>query len=525
MKRIVVLLLVLGMLFSLAACGGVDESIPTGESTAGTSEATTIDTEATTGTISTETTSTETPSTETISTETVSTEATQHEHIHSYISKVTKQATCTEKGLMTYTCACGASYVEEVNVAEHNFSGWVTYPSSSNNIPDEKKNVCSDCGYVKIEKEYMKVFKRYAKFVTDLGYFVSAETKQSSLADVIVAAYRNGVPRKDEVINVVLSTSTIAVADMDAFTTAYLGTTYNYTGVKNMDIMNGARCNYDAKTNALVITNIISGGGKTDPIDSVKFTTKDHVNFLVTVTHPSSAGNSWSSEMAVSLIDGKYIITSYNVSAENQMANADEVSFLGNSDAPLKVLILGNSITRHGPNAAVGWNNDWGMAASSAEKDYVHRLYAKLTEGGSDVYMRIRQASWWERNFNDPNCLAEFEGEKLFGADIIIFRLGENVLKEDYPSLSDAIVEFMNYLSKTDTKIILTSCAMWNPTCDREISKAATRLGSRWANVTCSKKSYLAYDQPVHPGVQQHPGDSGMEMIASRIYQEMLNYI
>ena len=33
------------------------------------------------------------------------------------------------------------------------------------------------------------------------------------------------------------------------------------------------------------------------------------------------------------------------------------------AQAPLKVLYLGHSMTRHGPSQKIGWTNDWGMAA------------------------------------------------------------------------------------------------------------------------------------------------------------------
>lgn len=48
------------------------------------------------------------------------TEATKHEH--EYKSEITKTATCTEKGIITYSCKCGDSYTEDIKEEEHTYN-------------------------------------------------------------------------------------------------------------------------------------------------------------------------------------------------------------------------------------------------------------------------------------------------------------------------------------------------------------------------------------------------------------------
>ena len=44
-----------------------------------------------------------------------------HTHEHTYTSAATTQPTCTQEGVMTYTCACGDSYTEAIPTIAHTF--------------------------------------------------------------------------------------------------------------------------------------------------------------------------------------------------------------------------------------------------------------------------------------------------------------------------------------------------------------------------------------------------------------------
>ncbi len=214
----------------------------------------------------------------------------------------------------------------------------------------------------------------------------------------------------------------------------------------------------------------------------------------------------------------KYINT---VPATNQMINSSVVSFLGNKDAPLRILILGNSITRHGPCAEIDWHCDWGMAASAAEKDYVHRLYAMLAESGKNVYMMIRQSSHWERNFKSSDCLSEYEKEKAFGADLVVFRLGENVAKSDVADLKEAVKDFISYVAPSGAHVVITTNFWKNTACDFALTEAAKELGCPYVDLSFADESMMALGKFTHHGVAMHPGDEGMEMIATRIFENI----
>lgn len=217
-------------------------------------------------------------------------------------------------------------------------------------------------------------------------------------------------------------------------------------------------------------------------------------------------------------------IRNNTVSAEGQMRLSSEVSFLGREDAPVRILVLGNSITRHGPNAAIGWPYDWGMAASAPERDYVHRLYQRLTDGGMDVYMRIRQASAFEMHGHEWGDFSVYEEERAFGADHIVFRLGENVVRGQVEGFGESARALLSYLDTRGAHVICAPCFWPNETVDAQIREVAVACGYtlvELAQLSADERT-MALGLFEHSGVAMHPGDYGMDCIAALLADAIL---
>lgn len=77
--------------------------------------------------------------------------ATTAPHTHQYAAKVTKVATCSEAGVKTYTCGCGASYTETIPTISHNWGNWITVKLENVAETGERKHTCNDCGTTQSE--------------------------------------------------------------------------------------------------------------------------------------------------------------------------------------------------------------------------------------------------------------------------------------------------------------------------------------------------------------------------------------
>lgn len=179
MKKLITLILAMTLVLSLAACGGgeqtanlddapetsatadtTNETQETTNSTEEPTEATTPETTVPPTTEPDETKPTEItpPATEPEETKPADTTPTQPTHKHSYSSKVTKAATCTEKGIKTYTCTCGDTYTESIPTTAHSYTMKITADATGKD--EGAKNYTCSCG-----DTYKETFKLSTTFM------------------------------------------------------------------------------------------------------------------------------------------------------------------------------------------------------------------------------------------------------------------------------------------------------------------------------------------------------------------------
>ena len=192
-----------------------------------------------------------------------------------------------------------------------------------------------------------------------------------------------------------------------------------------------------------------------------------------------------------------------------------------------KVLFLGNSITKHGPSAKIGWTGNWGMAASAEEKDYAHLILAAFRkETGRESQAMIANIAAFEREHATYDLDAGLKKELAFGADLVILAIGENV-----PNLAtdEAKATFAACLAKLLEKIrangnpaiVVRSCFWASAAKDQILKKACADIDGIFVDagpLGKDERNYARSEREFeHKGVAAHPGDQGMQAIADAI--------
>lgn len=217
----------------------------------------------------------------------------------------------------------------------------------------------------------------------------------------------------------------------------------------------------------------------------------------------------------------KDLITN-DVPAVGQLKGSDCISFETTENADIKLLFLGNSITRHGKAENLGWCGDWGMAASSKENDYVHKLISKFCQKGVKVSVCIANLSDWERTRNMDLLFTKYSSALRFNADYVIVRLGENACPDKYLSEFELCYgELTDLFSRNGAKIVLTDLFWEYEPFDNFVAELAKARGYAFAEIhdLGNDDEMKAIGKFSHNGVAVHPGDKGMAEIAERIFR------
>ena len=199
-----------------------------------------------------------------------------------------------------------------------------------------------------------------------------------------------------------------------------------------------------------------------------------------------------------------------------------------NGTEALKVLCLGNSITKHAYAPSVEWYGNWGMAASKAENDYCHVLQTMLSAYRPGSRVTPLNIADWERNLSlDIDSLI---GKNVVGKDIVVIRLGENV--SDKNAFPDAILRLVRYCKTKAARVVITGCYWYDAEKETAIKTAARTEGIAYIPISQiysqsgsqPKVGDVLYDingkayTISKDFILMHPGDKGMLKIAKSIY-------
>lgn len=195
--------------------------------------------------------------------------------------------------------------------------------------------------------------------------------------------------------------------------------------------------------------------------------------------------------------------------------------------APQKVLFVGNSLTLHGPKADIDWHGNWGMAASSQDKDYVHLVIKSLTtKQGLPPVTMIKNVAEFERAHANYDVAGKFADAAAFKADLVILCIGENVPALKTPDATAKYQEQVTALLRTlrsnpKAQVIVRSSFWANEAKDTAMRKACEAVGGTFVDISALSKderNFARSERPFkHAGVANHPGDRGMAAIAEAI--------
>ena len=211
-------------------------------------------------------------------------------------------------------------------------------------------------------------------------------------------------------------------------------------------------------------------------------------------------------------------------------------------DGAFDYLAIGNSVTEN-PVYGGTWWGDWGMAASSEDRDYVHLVKAGIEENYPACNLQVLNFRVWEQPIYDREDHLEYlDGFLSENTDLVTVQLGENItnmgemdeeerrkaLTKDYGNLISFLFE-----KAPHAKVIVLGSVWTEDFRDSVIEEVCRDKGAAFLSLKeIQKDEYRIGNETVtgadgkeheitDPGVALHPNDRGMAYIADRILEAL----
>lgn len=190
------------------------------------------------------------------------------------------------------------------------------------------------------------------------------------------------------------------------------------------------------------------------------------------------------------------------------------------------LFVIGNSITQHGPSSAIGWQGEWGMAASGADKDFVAQLLKLLNhDTTSGASWAAHKESGGELERHPATFQVTDEMTRLARQSaMVVVEVGDNVDtdKTPLPMFAHAYSQSLDALKPQAG--VLACLSTWWPSAEKDklIKERCEQAGGVFVDISSiarSPKSIARNERTIaHDGVGAHPGDAGMKAIANKIF-------
>ncbi len=187
-----------------------------------------------------------------------------------------------------------------------------------------------------------------------------------------------------------------------------------------------------------------------------------------------------------------------------------------------KILIMGNSLTCHGPSTeALGWGGNWGMAATSQQNDYAHVLHKLISDNQPQYKPELRIMSLYE------GAIDAFKLPADFTPDLVIVQGGDNVPQEKvtielagkpYGKVLEAL--------RKDNDPLIVCVGDWGgrQNLNSIMRQFALRNGASFvaiSHLSTIENRAGSEGHFTNEGVNWHPGDRGMKKIAETIWEAL----